>query len=278
MSTHQTNTRRSIAQLQAMKQESVPIVCLTAYTAPHARILDAHCDMFIVGDSLGMVLYGHDSTLEVTLDMMKHHGKAVTSHSQHAFTVVDMPFGSYQTSKEQAFENAAEIMRFTGCQAVKMEGGVMLDDTVRFVTQRGIPVMGHIGLMPQYAHNEGGFRYRGRSEAEQNQILRDAKAIEQAGAFAMILEAVDASLAERITKSVSIPVIGIGASAQCDGQVLVTEDMAGLTENTPKFVATFGNLASTLDSAASAYAKSVRERTFPGESQLYGMSKKVKAS
>lgn len=265
-------SRKMPHHIHAQKGET-PIVCLTAYTASFTRVIDEQCDLLIVGDSLGMVLYGHDNTLEVSLDMMVAHGRAVVKASQASCVVVDMPFGTYQQSPEHAFENAAILMAKTGAQAVKIEGGETMADTIAFLTQRGIPVMGHVGLMPQYANMLGGFRYQGRSDAERRQILADSQAVEQAGAFSMVLEAVEHSLASEVTQSVSMPVIGIGASEACDGQVLVTEDMVGLTERAPKFVKQFANLQEPLSNAAAHYANAVRNRSFPAAENQYGKKK-----
>lgn len=256
-------------QIHAQKGET-PIVCLTAYSAPFARALDAHCDILLIGDSLGMVHYGHESTLEVTIEMMSAHARAVVKASSTSCVIVDMPFGSYQTSKEQAFTNAARLMAETGAQGVKLEGGETMAETIAFLTTRGIPVIGHVGLMPQYASTLGGFRYQGQNDDERQQILVDSKAVEQAGAFAMVLEAVEHTLAKEVTDSVSMPVIGIGASEECDGQILVTEDMVGLTERTPKFVSQFGDMRTPLENAAKEYAAAVRERSFPSQENQYG--------
>lgn len=245
-----------------------PLVCLTAYTAPFAHILDQHCDILLVGDSMGMVLYGMESTLGVTTEMMIAHGKAVVNASSRSFVVVDMPFGSYQASPTQAFEAAARVMAETGCQAVKLEGGIEMADTVNFLVERGIPVMGHVGLMPQRVAAYGGYRYQGKTKETAKQILADAETIADAGAFAVVVEGVPAKLAETITKKLPVPVIGIGASVACDGQVLVTEDMAGLfTEFKPKFVRHYAQLAETLGTAAASYAQDVRSRAFPGDDE-----------
>lgn len=256
-------TRLTIPDIKNHKGNT-PLVCLTAYTAPMARILDAHTDILLVGDSLGMVVYGMESTLPVTIDMMVNHGKAVTNNSKHALVVVDMPFASYQQSPGFAFDNAAHIIASTGCNAVKLEGGEAMADTVHFLTTHGIPVMGHVGLMPQHVHVMGGFRYQGKEHTQAQQIMRDAKAIEAAGAFAIVLEGIPETLAADITAALSIPTIGIGASAQCDGQVLVTEDMLGVfPEFTPKFVKQYSNLAETINNAVETFASDVRSRIFP---------------
>lgn len=264
-------TPRAIA---AMKGER-PIVSLTAYTTPIARLLDPHCDLLLVGDSLGMVLYGMDSTLAVTLEMMIAHGQAVMRGTQHACIIVDMPFGSYQESKERAFRNAARIMAETGCDGVKLEGGAEMAETVAFLVQRGIPVFGHVGLMPQQVNTVGGFRSLGRNDDEAARIRRDAKAITDAGAFALVIEGTVEPLAREITEALAIPTIGIGASAGCDGQILVSDDMLGLFEDfTPRFVKRFAHLAPQISDAAKAYADEVRARTFPGPEHVFGAKPK----
>jgi 3-methyl-2-oxobutanoate hydroxymethyltransferase len=255
--------RRTVPAIRAMKSGE-KIVVLTAYTAPVAALLDTHCDMLMVGDSLGMVVYGFDSTLPVTLDMMIAHGAAVVRASHHACVVVDMPFGSYQSSPEQAFTNAARVLKETGAACVKMEGGTELAETIRFLTQRGIPVMAHIGLMPQHSNTLGGFKTQGRDDAARAAILADAKAVAEAGAFAVVIEGVITRLAEEITRAIAIPTIGIGASPACDGQVLVVDDMLGLfTDFRPKFVKRYAELGKMADEAIAGYAAEVRSRAFP---------------
>lgn len=246
-----------------------PIVMLTAYTARMAQLLDAHCDMLLVGDSLGQVIYGLPSTLSVTLDMMIAHGAAVVRGSYHAVVVIDMPFGSYEASPQAAFESAARVMAETGAAAVKLEGGEAMAETVAFLTRRGIPVVGHVGLTPQAVNALGGYGARGKSEAEQARILADAKAIADAGAFALVVEGVVEPLAKAITSAVACPVIGIGASADCDGQVLVTEDMLGLFDRTARFVKKYDDMAGRISAAVETYAGEVRARQFPGADQLY---------
>jgi 3-methyl-2-oxobutanoate hydroxymethyltransferase len=254
--------RKNIRDLRALKGKT-PLVALTAYTAPMARLLDPHCDLFIVGDSLGMVLYGFESTLPVTLDMMIAHGAAVARSSSHALVVVDMPFGSYQGSCEAAFDAAARILKETGAQGVKVEGGEEMADTIAFLSVRGIPVMGHVALMPQHMNALGGYRYQGREPLERSKITNDALAVEKSGAFAVVLEGIEESLAREITDKLAIPTIGIGASPACDGQVLVTEDILGLTPVPPRFVKRYGDAASLISDAAEQYAKEVRGRVFP---------------
>lgn len=266
--------RISIPELVARKGKE-PIVCLTAYTTPMAQALDPHVDLLLVGDSLGMVLYGFESTLQVTLDMMIAHGAAVKRGSKRACLVVDMPFGSYQESTEQAFRNAVKIMRETGCSAVKMEGGRDLAPTVEFLVKRGIPVMGHVGLMPQQINTLGGYRARGRAHDEAAGVMADAIAIAEAGAFAIVVEGVLEQVAQAITARIPVPTIGIGASADCDGQVLVAEDMLGLFGAfKPRFVKRYAELAGEIGSAAASYAADVRGRRFPGPENVFGSLKK----
>jgi len=246
-----------------------PIVMLTAYTMRMAQLLDPHCDMLLVGDSLGQVIYGLPSTIPVTLEMMCAHGAAVVRGSWHALVAVDMPFGSYEGSAEQAFAAASRVMKESGCAAVKLEGGEAMAPTIAFLTQRGIPVIGHVGLTPQAVNVLGGYGARGRETAEADKILRDAKAVDDAGAFSIVVEGVLEEIAEEVTRSVAAPVIGIGASPQCDGQVLVTEDMLGLFERTPRFVKRYDDLAARIGEAAAAYAGEVRSRSFPTDEQTY---------
>jgi len=264
--------RTTVPAIRDRKQDGrteQPIVMLTAYTMRMAQLLDPHCDMLLVGDSLGQVIYGLPSTIPVTLEMMCAHGAAVVRGSWHALVAVDMPFGSYEASPEQAFQSAARIMQETGCAAVKLEGGEAMASTVSFLTQRGIPVVGHVGLTPQAVNALGGYGPRGRNQLEAARIVSDASAIAQAGAFCLVAEGVMEEIATKIAKTVDVPVIGIGASAECDGQVLVTEDMLGLFERTPRFVKRYDDLASRIGEAASAYAREVRERTFPTADQTY---------
>lgn len=267
----------SIPEITARKGGE-KLVLLTAYTAPVAELLAPHCDMLMVGDSLGMVVYGLDSTLPVTLEMMIQHGAAVVRRAKGTSVVVDLPFGSYQESPEQAFRNAARVLKETGAAAVKFEGGVEMAETVRYLTQRAIPVMGHVGLMPQHLHRYGGFKAQGRDADARKAILADAKAIAEAGAFAMVIEGVVETLAAEITRSVSIPTIGIGASAECDGQVLVVDDMLGMFDFGPKFVKKYANLRATITDAAAQYAAEVKSGAFPAAEHCYGTGpKKVTA-
>jgi 3-methyl-2-oxobutanoate hydroxymethyltransferase len=246
-----------------------PIVMLTAYTARMAQLLDPHCDLLLVGDSLGQVIYGLPSTIPVTMEMMCAHGAAVVRGSWHAVVAVDMPFGSYEASPALAFENAARILKETGAAAVKLEGGEAMAETVAFLTSRGIPVMGHVGLTPQAVNALGGYRARGRDDAEAGKILADAKAVAEAGCFALVLEGVMEEVAVQATRAVACPTIGIGASAECDGQVLVTEDMLGMFERTPRFVKRYDDLATRIGEAAAAFGEEVRGRAFPSEEQIY---------
>lgn len=246
-----------------------PLVCLTAYDFPMARLLDPHCDVLLVGDSLGMVVHGLDTTIGVTLDMMILHGKAVMRAAKQALVVIDLPFGTYEASPEQAFASASRALAETGAQAVKIESGVYAGETIRFLTDRGIPVMGHIGLKPQAALNEGGFKARGRSKTEWDRVIAEAKAADEAGAFAIVIEGVDEELAREITAQVSVPTIGIGASPACDGQILVTQDLLGLFDWAPKFVKRYASLGETVSDAVGRWAADVRSREFPAAEQTY---------
>lgn len=266
------NKRVTVPEIRAHKSAK-PIVCLTCYHAHTARLLDSHVDLMLVGDSLGNVMHGLETTIPVTLDMMITAGKAVMRGSKHALVVVDMPFGAYEESPQIAFRNAVTVMKETGCQAVKMEGGARLAETVNYLVQRGIPVMSHIGLTPQAFNTMGGFKTQGRTEAEWPAIEADAAAVSEAGAFAVVLEGMAEPLAARITRQIDIPTIGIGASAECDGQILVMEDMLGLNPNPPKFVRQYASLGADIEAAVKAYAKDVRERRFPGKENVYAMKK-----
>jgi 3-methyl-2-oxobutanoate hydroxymethyltransferase len=269
MSVQPQQKRRTAASIQALKGVR-PVVCLTAYTAPIAKLLDPHCDLLLVGDSLGMVVYGMESTVSVTVEMMIAHGQAVMRASKDACVVVDLPFGSYQESKEQAFRTAAHIMKETGASAVKLEGGEEMAETVAFLSSRGIPVMGHVGLMPQLVNATGGYRSLGRSDAEAEKIRRDACAIDDAGAFSMVIEGTIEPVARDISAGLKAVSIGIGASAACDGQVLVSDDMLGVfTTFKPRFVKHFANLAPEISAAAAAYAEEVKARTFPSEEHTF---------
>ncbi|MBV9527969.1 3-methyl-2-oxobutanoate hydroxymethyltransferase [Sphingomonas sp.] len=246
-----------------------PIVMLTAYTMRMAQLLDPHCDMLLVGDSLGQVIYGLPSTIPVTMEMMCAHGAAVVRGSWHALVAVDMPFGSYEGSPEQAFASASRIMKETGCAAVKLEGGEAMAPTIAFLSGRGIPVVGHVGLTPQAVNVLGGYGARGREEQEARKILADARAVADAGAFCIVVEGVLEDIATDVARNVAPPVIGIGASAECDGQVLVTDDMLGVFERTPRFVKRYDDLAARISAAAAMYASEVRDRSFPTSGQTY---------
>lgn len=246
-----------------------PLVCLTAYTTPIARLTDPHCDVLLVGDSLGMVVYGFDSTLPVTLEMMINHGQAVMRGSNRAMVVIDLPFGSYEASPQAAFIAASKVLSETGAGAVKLEGGISMAPTIEYLTARGVPVMAHIGLTPQAVNAFGGYTVQGRGEGAQR-VLDDAIAVTRAGAFSVVLEKIPGSLADRITAEISVPTIGIGASACCDGQILVVDDMLGLfTDFKPKFVRRYADLGQTAGEAIADYAKDVRARSFPGPEHIF---------
>jgi 3-methyl-2-oxobutanoate hydroxymethyltransferase len=265
--------RITCPQIRAMKGET-PVVCLTAYTSLTAVLLDEHVDLLLVGDSLGMVLYGMESTLGVSLEMMIAHGQAVMRGSKRACVIVDLPFGSYQESREDAFRNAARVMKEVGCTGVKLEGGVEMAETVRFLAERGIPVLGHVGLLPQSVNTAGGFRSLGRGEKEAAEIVEDARAIAEAGAFAMVIEGTVEPVARQITAVVPVPTIGIGASPACDGQILVTEDLVGLfSDFKPKFVKRYAELGRGITEASKAYAEDVRARRFPTAEHCFGVDR-----
>lgn len=269
MSTPTRQKRLTPSDVAALKGQQ-PIVSLTAYTTPMARLLDSHCDLLLVGDSLGMVLYGLDSTVGVTMEMMIAHGQAVLRGVSRACVIVDMPFGSYQESKEQAFRNAARLMKETGCDGIKLEGGVEMAETVHFLSQRGVPVLGHVGLMPQQVNTSGGYRSKGHSDAEADAIRRDARAIADAGAFAIVVEGTIEPLAREISESLAIPTIGIGASPACDGQILVSDDMLGLFNDfKPRFVKHYAELAGVISTAVETYAAEVKARHFPGPEHTF---------
>jgi len=251
------------------RKGTAPLVVLTAYTTPGARLVDPHCDIALVGDSVGMVLHGMPSTLGVTLEMMILHGRSVVRGLTRAMAVIDMPFGSYEESPQQAFRNAAHLMAATGAPAVKLEGGAHMAETIAFLSRRGVPVMAHIGLTPQSVNTLGGYKVVGR-EGEADTVMQDAIAVETAGAFAVVLEKVPMGLAARITQRMTIPTIGIGAGVHCDGQVLVIDDMLGLfTEFKPKFVKRYADLGRAADAAIAAYAAEVRARSFPGDEHSF---------
>ena len=275
MSLEIVSKRTSVRDIRARKNGK-PLVALTAYTTPMARLLDPHVDILLVGDSLGMVLYGMETTLGVTPDLMIAHGKAVVRGSSSACVVVDLPFGSYQASPQQAYGTAARVLAETGCAAVKLEGGQEMAETVAFLVKRGIPVMGHVGLKPQEVMAEGGFRTHGRDQEEARQILQDAEAVAAAGCFAVVIEGTLEPLARRVSNALPVPSIGIGASAACDGQILVSEDLLGLfADFTPKFVRRYADLGSQISAAVEAYAEDVRARRFPGPEHVQAPSPRV---
>lgn len=274
MSRH-TEIRRITAPEITARKGGDPIVCLTAYTHPVAQILDPHCDLLLVGDSVGMVVHGLPNTVGVTLEMMIMHGQAVMRGSQRAMVVVDMPFGTYEGDPRDAFINATRVLKETGAQAVKVEAGPQIAATIAYLVDRGIPVMGHVGLRPQAVNVDGKFRAKGRTEVEREKVLAEARAADEAGAFAIVIEGVDESLAPEITAAVRAPTIGIGASAQCDGQILVTDDMLGLFDWTPKFVRRYGDIKTAIDKAVSEYAADVRGRRFPAAAETYALKVNV---
>ena len=263
--------RKSIIDIKKQKGKE-PIVCLTSYTAPIARALDKYVDVLLVGDSLGMVLYDYENTLPVTLNQMIEHSKSVVGASENACVIVDMPFGTYEESKNLAFNNAAQIMKETNCDGVKLEGGQNMFETVKYLTDRSIPVMGHIGLQPQSVVIDGGYKIKGKNQFDWSKYIEDAKALEEAGAFSMVLEGMAEPLASEITSLLSIPTIGIGASPNCDGQILVTEDMIGLTNIAPKFVKEYINVGKLIEEAANSYSNEVRNREFPTKNHTYSMN------
>jgi len=271
VSVHREKMKTTITQIRAQKGLE-PLVCLTAYTSLTAKLLDDNTDLLLVGDSLGMVLYGLNDTLGVTLDMMIAHGKAVMRGADKACVIVDMPFGSYQESPQVAFRNAARVMKEVGCDGVKLEGGIEMAETVEFLTKRGIPVLAHVGLLPQSVNTAGGFRSHGKEGDEATRILADAVAVADAGAFAVVVEGTVEPLARKITEAIPVPTIGIGASPACDGQILVTEDLVGLfSDFTPKFVKRYAELGAQIADAAKSYSEDVRSGRFPGPEHCFGM-------
>jgi 3-methyl-2-oxobutanoate hydroxymethyltransferase len=270
----QNEIRRLTAPDIFARKGGDPIVSLTSYHAHTARLVDKYCDVILVGDSLGMVMHGLETTVPVTLDMMILQGHAVMRGSKRALVVVDLPFGSYEASKEQAFSTAVRVLKETGCGAIKLEGGRRMAETIGFLVERGVPVMAHVGLTPQAINVLGSFRAQGREEADWSAIEEDTLAVAQAGAFSVVIEAVAEPLARKLTAAVPIPTIGIGASAACDGQILVLEDMLGLSPRVPKFVKRYGNIGPSIEKAVADYAADVRARTFPGPDQVYAMKGK----
>jgi 3-methyl-2-oxobutanoate hydroxymethyltransferase len=271
----QKEVRRVTAPDIQARKNGEPIVALTSYHAHTAGLLDKYVDVILVGDSLGMVMHGLETTVPVTLDMMILQGRAVMRGSKQALVVVDMPFGSYEESPQQAFRNAARVLKETHCGAIKLEGGALMAETIRFLTERGVPVMAHIGMTPQSINTLGSFRARGRDESEWDKFLDDARAVADAGAFSVVIEAVAEPLAKRITEEIAIPTIGIGASPACDGQILVLEDMLGLSQRVPKFVKRYGELAGQIEASIRNYAKEVRARKFPAVEHTYPLKPKT---
>jgi 3-methyl-2-oxobutanoate hydroxymethyltransferase len=269
--------RRITAPEITARKGGEPLVCLTAYTAPMAEILDPHCDVLLVGDSVGMVVHGMPNTVGVTLDMMILHGQAVMRTAKRAMVVIDMPFGSYEGAPQQAFENATRVLKETGAQAVKVESGPTVAETIAYLVRRGIPVMGHVGLRPQAVNVDGAFKAKGRTEDERTRVLAEAEATADAGAFSIVIEGVAESLAREITEAVSVPTIGIGASSGCDGQILVTDDMLGMFEWTPKFVRRYADLRGDIGKAVGQWAADVRARQFPGAAEVYFAKKPADA-
>ena len=268
MSIHASSKPLTPASIRARKG-GTPLVCLTAYTTPLAKLVDAHADLILVGDSVGMVVHGLPSTVGVTLEMMILHGRAVCRGAARALVAVDLPFGSYEAGPAAAFASAARIMTETGCGAVKLEGGEAMAETIAFLAARGIPVVGHVGLLPQHVNATGGYRVQGRG-ADAERVLADARAVAEAGAFAVVVEKVTEPLARRITAEIAVPTIGIGASAACDGQILVVDDMLGMfTDFRPAFVRRYAELAETAEAAIAAYAEDVRARSFPGPEHTF---------
>ena len=267
--------RRVTAPDIAARKGGEPVVCLTAYTAPVAEILDDVCDLLLVGDSVGMVLHGLPNTVGVTMEMMILHGQAVMRASRRAMVVVDMPFGSYEGAKETAYANAVRILKETGAQAVKVESGPTVPETIAYLVRRGVPVMGHVGLRPQSINVDGAFRAKGRTEDERARVVAEAEATADAGAFCVVVEGVAEALAREITQAIDVPTIGIGASAGCDGQILVTDDMLGLFDWTPKFVRRYADLRGEIGRAVRAYADDVRARRFPAAAETYFAKLKV---
>src|SRR5690625_1904416 len=273
MSVHQTQKRRTVPELMSFKGQQ-KIVALTAYTAPFARILDAHLDMILVGDSTAMVGYAMRDTLSITIEQMAAHGAAVVRSTSQPCIVIDMPFGSFQESAQQAFRQAAYLLAHSGAAAVKIEGGAALAPTTKFLVERGIPVLAHVGLMPQYVNTMGGFKAQGLNEEAANLIERDALAHQEAGAFAVVVEGVAEPLGRRLTQRLSIPTIGIGASPDCDGQILVTEDILGLSgPRIPRFAQQFADVGALIDQAVQQYANDVRAGSFPTLDHCFGVKK-----
>ena len=273
----QDAVRRVTAPEITARKGGEPLVCLTAYTAPMAEILDPHCDLLLVGDSVGMVVHGLPNTVGVTLEMMILHGQAVMRTARHAMVVVDMPFGSYEGTPQQAFDNAARVLKETGAQAVKVEAGPTIAETIAYLVKRGIPVMGHVGVRPPAVTGAGACRPRGPPAAARPRGRAAPAAAADAGAFSIVVEGVAESLAREVTAAVHVPTIGIGASAGCDGQILVTDDMLGMFDWTPKFVRKYADLRGEIGRAVGDWAADVRARKFPGEAETYFSRKTTEA-
>jgi 3-methyl-2-oxobutanoate hydroxymethyltransferase len=270
MSKENIQNRISLNDIRNHKKSDKPLVCLTSYTAPMTKILDPHCDILLVGDSLGMVVYGMENTVGVTLDMMVNHGKAVVNAAKHALVMVDMPYGTYENDPKVALESAKRLMGETGCIALKLEVSKALAPTIELLVKNDIPVQAHIGLCPQSVIKEGGYKIKGKTNQEISDLIEDALACEKAGAFSILIEGTKEAASREITAAVNVPTIGIGASPACDGQILVTQDMLGMiTDHTPKFVKKYANIAEIIGEAAANYAKDVRERHFPNEEYVY---------
>lgn len=251
------------------RKNAEPIVCLTAYTAPIAELIDPYVDIILVGDSVGTVMHGHETTIPVTVDEIVLHAKAVARTGPSSLLVVDLPFGSYEASAEKAYETSVRVLKETGADAIKLEGGVTQAPTIKFLSERGVPVMAHIGLRPQAVRATGGYKIVGKTPEECQQMREDGDAVAEAGAFAVVLEGVVEPLARELTERLAIPTIGIGASPACDGQILVTDDLLGIFETTPKFVRKFADLRKTINDAVAAYAAAVRDGEFPSDSETY---------
>ncbi len=262
-------TRLNRNQLQEKAANKQKIVAVAAYTAPIAQLAEEYCDIILVGDSLGMVIYGLDSTLPVTVNLMINHGQAVVNATKKAFIIVDMPYGSYQTGAEQACRNAMRILKKTGCDAVKLEGGAEIADTVAYLTERGVPVVGHIGLLPQHVKQLGGYKIQGKTSDATKKLAEAAKVLEAAGAFMLVVEGVKAAAVKKIKQKTKLPLIGIGASAECAGQILVADDLLGMSAAQPKFVKNYAQLNETISTAFADYARDVREEKFPTEEHTY---------
>lgn len=256
--------------IEALQEQAAPLVCLTAYSAAVAKAADPHCDLLLVGDTVAMMIYGHDSTRNADMEMMVRHGAAVVKATENALIIVDMPYGSYENDPVEALTNAQRLMDETGCDGVKLEGGIERVDTIAYLVANDIPVMGHIGLLPQSIEDAKGYKVQGREQKAAEKLINDAKTVEKAGAFCVVIEAVPEPLATEITKLITIPTIGIGASNQCDGQILVSDDMLGMTSSrVPKFVKQYADLHKIMDDAIGHYAAEVKNRSFPADINTY---------